>query len=487
MAAGIEHLGGGMDESRSSIRETWGPGSKHALALPQGVDAMQRWRSTARAHETFLNSATAPPELRRVILDSWRRSLSHHVDPDVAPPIQLDVDELDDARRSHPLREALPVIRRLLVDAATDAGVIVAIADAQARMLWVEGDPHLVRKAESIHLVSGSSWHEGTAGTNALGTALEVGGLVQIFGSEHFARRVHPWSCTAAPIRDPRSGMVCGVLDITGRDDVASPQSALLIRSTIAAVEAELRLQHTQRGTLAAPLDVPGRITTNEHTGVPGRPRRSPETFRSSRTASPAAHPRTAAHLRILGRERGELGFNGRSVELGLRHAELLLLLSLHPDGLSAAELAWKLYEHDAAEVTVRAEMSRLRKAWPELIAPASPYRLLVSMTSDAAGVADCLQRGAHRRALDLYRGTVLPKSGAPGVVEYRDHLHGWLRQSLLRHAGADVLLRYLRSTAGRDDLEVWRACLDRLPYGSHRRAEAQSAVDHLESELAAL
>lgn len=418
----------------------------HSLALPTGVDPRQRWDRTAQAHESFLTSATIPGWLRPVVRDSWQRSAALRVDPDVpAPPVDLTDDDLDETRRAHVLRAAIPVIRRLLVDHASDAGVIVAVGDEHARLLWVDGDPHLRRQAESIHVVDGATWNEQSAGTNAMGTAQETGELVQIFGSEHFTRTVHPWSCTAAPIRDPHTGRICGFLDITGRDDVASPQSAMLIRSATAAVEAELRLRHA---------------------------------------AVPA--PQQLVYLRTLGRERGELTIDGRGHDLSLRHTELLVLLSIHPDGISAGELAWKMYEHEAAEVTVRAEVSRLRKAWPMLIAPSRPYRLLARLQTDAADVAECLQRGAHRRAQDLYLGPLLPRSEAPGIVEHRNHLHGWLRQALLRHASADVLMRYARSAAGRDDVELWQACLQRLPYGSHRRAEVTAAVQSLHDTLGA-
>ncbi|NEE00519.1 helix-turn-helix domain-containing protein [Phytoactinopolyspora halotolerans] len=439
-------LGAGDTERGDLLDRAWGR-STPSLALPLGIDAAQRWRHTAEAHERFVgrgNLGKPPESVRPVVLESWERSHRLEVNPDAAgPPIVLTDDALTEAREANPLRHVMPVVQDLLVRDASEAGVIVAVTDAEARLLWADGDQSLLRGAERIHIAHGAVWSESAAGTNAVGTALVVGELVQIFGSEHFAKAVHPWSCTAAPIRDPHSGRVHGTLAIAGRDDVASPQSALLIRSAVAAVEAELRLH------------VPTQLA-----------------------------PPDAASLRVLGRDRGELTFSGRVAELSLRHTELLMLLTLNPDGLTAAELAELMYEHDAAEVTVRAELSRLRKAWPQLLTPGRPYRLRVALRTDAAEVADCLQRGAHRRAVDLYRAPVLPRSDAPGVITYRRQLHSWLRTSLLRHARADVLLRFARSPAGQDDAELWQACLARLPYGSRRREEVGAALDALDSSL---
>ncbi|MEJ7772372.1 MAG: hypothetical protein WKF51_10760, partial [Geodermatophilaceae bacterium] len=51
------------------------------------------------------------------------------------------------------------------------------------------------------------------------------------------------------------------------------------------------------------------------------------------------------------------------------------------------------------------------------------PYRLLRRVDSDLALVRRLLDRGAHRQALDLYRGPLLPASTAPQVVELRAQL----------------------------------------------------------------
>ncbi len=116
--------------------------------------------------------------LRRVVAESWRRSLATGVDPDLGGGTEPAVSvALDRMRSSHPLAPALPVIRRLLVDDASDAGVVVAVTAADGTLLWVEGDRAACRKAERMNFVPGADWSERGAGTNAPGTALalEVG------------------------------------------------------------------------------------------------------------------------------------------------------------------------------------------------------------------------------------------------------------------------------------------------------------------------
>lgn len=417
--------------------------SELSLALPSGVDAEKRRRSTSRALDQFLDTSEMPTVgVRPLIAASWRRSQEHHVDPvTVTAPTVLNDADLREVRATHPMRHVLPIIDRLLVADATDAGMIVTVGDADGRLLWVEGDPDLRRQADQVNLSPGASWREADVGTNGIGTALTTDDAAQIFSQEHYAVKVRNWSCAAMPVHDPITDDLIGFINVTGNDNVAAPLTAFMVRSTVAAIDAELRLRSHEQ------------------------------------PARRARHRRPGIRLRVLGRDRGLLTIDERSVELSLRHSEMLFLLSITPHGLSAGELAWRLYERDAAEVTVRAEMSRLRKLLPSLVSPSRPYRLAGALCTDVAQIHRHLERGAHRQALELYRGPLLPRSASPEIADVRERLRSWLRDSLIRHAAVDVLLRYAQSPEGADDVELWRACLDRLPYGSPRRTEVTSAI----------
>ena len=71
----------------------------------------------------------------------------------------------------------------------------------------------------------------------------------------------------------------------------------------------------------------------------------------------------TRLTLRALGRSRAEAWVDGERLGLSPRHGELLVLLALRPDGLTAEEVALELYGDAAKRVAARAEMSRLRRA----------------------------------------------------------------------------------------------------------------------------
>lgn len=419
------------------------------MAVP-GVDR----RVLQRAHDRVIGEGDDAVEdaVRRLVRESWERSLAFRLDPDrISAEPELTDEQLRHYRNAHPLQFALPVLHRLLIRHTLDSGLIVAVGDSSGRLLWIDGDRELRRRAEGMGFLEGANWSERAVGTSAPGTALTLDRGIQISGAEHFGRVVHPWSCTAVPVHEPETGALLGVVDITGGDAAAEPTMLPLVEAAVAAVEAELRVKRLD--------DVAARRT----------PMRAP-----------MIHP----ELRVLGRDLGELVHADGRVELSTRHAEIVTLLAWHRAGLSADRLSELLYGRDDAVVTLRAEMVRLRRELPDELAPLSrPYRLPRAVDLDARRVLDFLDRGAHKVALGSYAGAVLPGSDAPGVAAIRSEVGGALREAMLADAAPEVLLAYARSDEAVDDLEVWTACLRVLLPRSPKRAAVVARIERLERE----
>ena len=134
-----------------------------------------------------------------------------------------------------------------------------------------------------------------------------------------------------------------------------------------------------------------------------------------------AANPEI--RLAVLGRDRAVLEAGGRRIELRRRLAEILVLLSAHPEGLSAESLCAHLHGDGGSPSSVRVEVSRLRKVLGPGALDTDRYRLTCGLESDARRVASLLQRGHVREAAEAYTGPLLPESEAPGVVEERERL----------------------------------------------------------------
>jgi hypothetical protein len=412
------------------------------LALDPSTDPAERIRQVGRAHERFLTGdsllASATP-IRSVVVDSWRRSAAA-VSADSTAPIDLSDGELEAYRAAHPLARVLPIFRDLLGGLADDGDHLIAVCDAHGRLLWVEGTAPMLRGAESMNFVPGARWDEAHAGTNAPGTALAVDHPLQIFATEHFSRPVQRWTCAAAPIHDPVTGRLLGAIDVTGGDHLANPHSLALVRATALAAEAYLGSQQKPSG----------------------------------RTAT----------LTVLGRDEALLSIAGKRIRLGHRHSELLVLLARHPEGRTGDQLGFDLYADDLNPVTVRAELSRLRRILGAEVLHSRPYRLLIDVEADFMTVTGLLEAARVADALAAYAGPVLPSSDAPGVVRLRRVVENELRTAVLSSGDTRLVQSWVHSPWGTDDLEIWERYAALLPIGSPARSLVTQRARQLASEF---
>jgi hypothetical protein len=392
--------------------------------------------------------------MRAEVADSWHRSAAAGVEADrVEAPITLPDDALRDIREAHPLARVFPLLDDVLGQAARDCDAVMAVSDAAGQLLWVCGSPAMLRQGERIGFVEGSNWDERLAGTNAPGMALRLDQSVSVIRSEHFRRSVQRWSCAATPIHDPGSASLLGVLDITGGDQIVVPQTMAMVRAAARLAESELA-----RDLLTRPVPEPS------HSG---------------------------AHLVVesLGRHESLLSIDdarGHNAHLRLspRHSEIVLLLASAPQGLSGDELAVLLYEDDGASSTLRAELNRLRHLLGEELLPSRPYRLAAGITADWLGVEAQLAAGDLSSAVRGYRGPVLPRSTAPGVVRLRENLEASLRAALLRSGQGDLMSAWTRSAWGADDYDMWVAQRSAVDARSPMRALVDGQIARLDREL---
>jgi hypothetical protein len=397
--------------------------------------------------------------VREIVADSWLRSVAAGIKADTsAPPITLDRSVLRQYRDEHPLAQIFPLLADVLGQAALECDAVMAVADEQGQLLWVSGSTGVLRRAEAISFVEGAQWDEAHAGTNAPGTALRLDSPVTIRAAEHFVRPVQRWSCAAAPIHELATGRILGVVDVTGGDDIGSPQTSAMIRAAARMAEAELaRIAAVrQQGGSASGLAL-SRLQAQASAGL---------------------------RLQALGRPDMVLTAGGRSLRLSLRHSEILAVLATHPGGLSGDELAVMLYPGDVSPATLRAEMVRLRSLLGADVLASRPYRLYSEVTSDWVAVAAKLAAGDLAGALKLYPGPLLPQSEAPEVVRLRTDLHGWLRALVLADGAQELVVNWTQSRWGVDDLEMWHRQCALLPSRSPLRPRAEAMVERLDAEL---
>jgi transcriptional regulator of acetoin/glycerol metabolism/DNA-binding CsgD family transcriptional regulator len=184
----------------------------------------------------LLNRTGPASPVRAEIAESWRRVASSGIQPDHFEPT-YDPD-LDEAGRLE--RAARPVLNQLGDDlAGTETSLV--LTDERAHIVGRRvSDRHLLARLDDILLAPGFFYDEAHTGTNGIGSALAQGQPVVVRGGEHFADALTDMACAGAPVTDPRSGEVLGVIDVTVRADHAN--SLMLPFARRAAWEIEQRL-----------------------------------------------------------------------------------------------------------------------------------------------------------------------------------------------------------------------------------------------------
>jgi GAF domain len=490
----------------SSARNPW-------VALDVGTDPVAHAGVLRRAHERRITGGGPNSrEVRGLVLESWKRSIAAGVTPDApGAPVRLTADELDEARERSPLAHAVDAIHSTLSLLNEDARHIVAIGDAQANLLWVSGHPGACERAREMHFQAGASWSEREAGTNAVGTAAALDHAVQIFSAEHLVAAVHSWTCSAAPIHEPDTGDLIGVIDLTADLRTNHPHTLSLVALAARAAEMALHLRSLKvaarlregweaatggRRMASALLDAHGRVIVSR--GVEGLPPRVETGGTTDGTVvlpdgrvaelEPLAdgailwlrrRPRRRAdrlRLHLLGHEaNARLAMGHR--ERALRSLELLAVLAMHPEGMTAEQLALALYGERGKAVTIRAQIHRVRGYLGPRALLTHPYRLNAPIDADWLEVRQLVAAGRPREALRIYRGPLLPASDAPEIVATRGLIEESLRRAILTTADPELIARWLAHPAGADDLAAARTLVAVLPCGDPRRAAATATA----------
>ncbi|HWG22609.1 sigma-54-dependent Fis family transcriptional regulator [Actinospica sp.] len=209
-----------------------------ASDAPQPPEALSaRPDALATARERFLTAGTVDSdEVRETIAASWWRSRTWNV---AADHVRLAYDK--DPNLETPLMHgAAPILKRLR-EQLSDEAVSIILTDAHGVVLDRRtGDDRLKLHLDRVQLAPGFSYAEQSVGTNGIGTALEGGRAIGVFGHEHYAENLEDLGCAGVPVRHPVSGLVLGVLDLTCWSRDAGPLLLALAKTTAGHIEREL-------------------------------------------------------------------------------------------------------------------------------------------------------------------------------------------------------------------------------------------------------
>jgi hypothetical protein len=303
----------------------------------------------------------------------------------------------------------------------------------------------VLRRADRLEFSEGADWSEAGIGTNAISAALVTNRPVQLFSAEHLVRTHHEWACAAAPITDPLTGKLLGVLDVSGPLDTISADTLRMVRCAVRVAEA---LLGTPDGVKSLGASSPVRASRQ----VVRRPVAAVES------------------LELLGDRPAAVFRDGSRVPLTLRRAEILALLDTRSQGWSAEELAYELHGDAGTTAAIRTEMFRVRSMLGDAV-ESNPYRFVAGLTgcSDSGRVLRLLHEGRASEALAAYRAPLLNRSGALAVQLLRDQLDLALGSAVRSSGDAGLQARWLSTDMGAADFEAVEV-LGRLVGRGHAR-----------------
>ncbi len=347
------------------------------------------------------------------VLESWARARERGQRRDTHQPTVVSDDELDRRRERSALRNASPAARAVVDASAEESDLVYGMFDADGVMLWGQSDSRLRDQAQALHISEGARWDEESAATTAVGQVLADPRPQRVYPAEHYAYALGDWYCAGAPVSDRISGDLVGVIAFAGRASAVQPATLMLAASVAEFCARDIADEHQR--TLSALRETSGKELAAFKAALlvddDGLVADSRGVIAPTRIAPPSERElQFVAGLGVCVAERVpggwvvrpagpsgpiliELDLRGEpsihvidgadqlTIVLTRRHAQILLLLSdAGRAGLTSAQLSRFLFGDTTHEVSVRAEMSRLRRVVGTLVS-SRPYRLAAEVT----------------------------------------------------------------------------------------------------------
>jgi PAS domain S-box-containing protein len=123
-----------------------------------------------------------------------------------------------------------------LYDFVKGSNFLLILTDATGCILNILGDEAILNEAFLLQIVPGVYMDEPSIGTNAIALALTEGKPVQVSGSEHLLKAYHRWTCSAAPLYNPK-GELIGTLNLTGYSEMVHSHTLGMVAAAANAIE----------------------------------------------------------------------------------------------------------------------------------------------------------------------------------------------------------------------------------------------------------
>ncbi len=181
-------------------------------------------------------------KIRSVILESWQRCKGK-VDPFIQKGKVLSSQEIETKIKSNSqlIEVAKPVIQRLY-EYVAGSGFTIMLCDKAGICLDIIGDKDILKRLSEVQFIKGSNFSEEIIGTNSIGTSIIINKPLQVFSFEHWSVICHIGTCSAAPIHDPDTGKIIGVINMTGTFEKVHSHTLGMVVAAADSIEKQLQV-----------------------------------------------------------------------------------------------------------------------------------------------------------------------------------------------------------------------------------------------------
>ncbi|WP_223593833.1 sigma-54-dependent Fis family transcriptional regulator [Neobacillus bataviensis] len=198
----------------------------------RSTEISDRERVLKKAWDVYFKKGMVLDGIRPFILASWRRSQQYDLNPSVIQAPICSPKVL--IKKQDENKEILSLIRPFMDDLfniVTGTDSLIAFSDKDGVVLDILADSEIAINAASVNFTIGANMSEKWAGTNSIGLAMKHGKAVQVVGAEHYSTIWHTSHCSSAPIMDPYTNEMIGVITLIGYVRSAHPHSLGLVKT----------------------------------------------------------------------------------------------------------------------------------------------------------------------------------------------------------------------------------------------------------------
>lgn len=200
--------------------------------------------SIATEWKSFISTGTCNESvIRPVIYESWKRSRNYGVNPDEKKDRLLSTAEFNKKlkNKANLVNVASSYINHIY-SFVKNSSFVVFLTDEEGNILYLVGDEDIISSSNQFSkLCVKANRSEAYAGTNAIGTCIEINEPIQVFGPEHYVKYHKKYSCSAAPIHDADNNII-GCLDISGPKERVHSHTLGMIVAAVDGIEKELKI-----------------------------------------------------------------------------------------------------------------------------------------------------------------------------------------------------------------------------------------------------